>query len=157
MTQNIVLDIKDPDLEKKLQDIQQTVLGQTEKQSAKLGKILRRRGLFSFKMFLRKHKIKLPKEQVPLFMDYLITKRSDLKDLEPEARRRLRQYKLKDQPEHLKTRDYLIYIESELAPTPPLTCKNCRWFMSAPPGYVDSCVELGTKGADDPCYGYTKK
>lgn len=157
MTRTITLDMNDPELDKKLKSIHEEIYKVTREDLHKLGKILRKRSVFFFKRFLKKHKIKMPAEHIPLFMDYLITKRIDLKDMEPAARVRLREYMLKNQPKDLKTRDYLLYVESELAPSDPVTCKSCRWFIVAPPGEHDTCVELGTKGSDRPCYGYVKK
>ena len=157
MAKVVTLDVNDPQLEQKLQALKNEVLEHTKKDIEKLGKILRRRGLFSFKMFLRKRKINLPQEHIPLFMDYLITKRIDLKDMEGDARQRLRQHLLKDEPENVKTEHYRLYVENCRPPNTPTTCKDCLWFMLAPPGEHTSCVKLGTKGSDAPCYGFVKK
>lgn len=122
----------------------------------RLGKILRRRSLFFFKSFLRSVNLldKIPPEMVPLFMDYLTIKHFDLQDLEPGARSRLREAKLDDQSEDVKTPDYKHYVDGS---DDPPSCKHCAWFVTPPAGEEDSCVALGTKGPDFPCYGFILK
>ena len=150
------LDLSDPLLEKKLSAIRSQLLASSPKHVQQLGRILRRRSIFFFKQFLRKLGMldKIPKEMVSLFMDYLIIKRIDLRDMEPDARRRLREATLEDQPEEEKTDDYKAYVEN--SEDPPM-CKHCRWFMETPPEDEKTCVELGTKGNDFPCFGFTLK
>jgi hypothetical protein len=150
------LDLADPDLEKKLEAIKSQLLVSASKNIQILGKILRRGSLFFFKQFLKKHKLlhQIPQNTVPLFMDYLIVNRIDLKDMWPESRSRLREATLENQPDTEKTEDYLKYIDDS---DDPPTCKHCVWFVDAPEGEEKSCVSMGTKGCDFPCYGFTLK
>lgn len=98
---------------------------------------------------------RIAKDDLSLFMDWLITQRIDLKDMEDEARHRLRMHTLQDQPAHEKTKDYTTAEKSgELY---LLSCKHCRWFREAPWGEDKDCVELGSRGSDKPCYGFTRK
>ena len=150
------LDLNDPSIEERLKKIQKEMIASAPKHIKKLGKILRSKSILRFRWFLARHGYagKISPEDLPLFMDYLITQRIDLKDMEPEARKNLRAYSLRSEPESEKTNDYRILVE---APGSPPTCKDCEWFMKIPPGEDKNCVALGTKGIDKPCYGFTLK
>ena len=155
------LDINDPELERKLGDIHSEILHNSSKEQKKLGKILARRSLFFFKRFLKKHNLldKVPSDKLALFMDYLTINRLDLRHMAQDARTRLREAKLEDQPPEERTRDYIECIEHGCDMHPngePWSCKHCQWFVEAPPDEVKSCVALGTKGIDMPCYGFIK-
>ena len=143
----------DPELEQKLNALNAQLVASAPEHIRRLGRILRRGSLFFFKNYLAERGIlhKIPKEMVPLFMDYLIVKRLDLADLAAESRTRLRDAMLEDQPEDCKTEDYVRYVEKA---TNPPSCKACRWFVQAPAEGEASCVALGSKGADFPCYGF---
>jgi len=148
------LDVNDPDVQSKMDGLHQQMLAGSPKRVRQLGKILRARSVTRMRLFLLRYGLggKIKKHELPLFMDWLITKRIDLKDMEPEARKRLRVHTLENQPEGEKTEDYTVFIESS---GKPLTCKHCSWFVVAPPDEEKSCVEMGTKGIDTPCYGFT--
>lgn len=157
------LDINDPDVEEKLKQIHAQMLAASPKQIRKLGKILRSRSVLRLRWFLARHGHagEIDPKDLPLFMDYLITQRIDLKDMEPDARRRLREHSLKKQPVNERTKDYIECIEHGCTRLPHgetrWSCKLCAWFIVAPPGDDKSCVEMGTKGIDEPCYGFTIK
>lgn len=81
----------------------------------------------------------------------------DLKDLEPDARARLRARTLAGDDASRMTDDYRAGLERGA----DLRCRDCRWFVQAPndgdSADVDqtkSCVALGTKGADAACFGF---
>lgn len=151
------IDLLDPQIEEKLKAFQESLLAQAPAHIRKLGKILRRKSIFSLHKFLVEHGYagRVPAGDLPYFMDYLITQRIDLKDMHEEARRRLRVRTLLDQPKDAKTGDYMKYVEES---GEPAHCRDCQWFMQAPPGEEKSCVQLGSsKGGDEPCYGFTKK
>lgn len=81
----------------------------------------------------------------------------DLKDLEPDARARLRARTLASDDASQMTDDYRAGLERRS----DLRCRDCQWFVQAPNDgdltNVDqskSCVELGTKGADVACFGF---
>jgi len=119
--------------------------------------VIRENDLESFKDFLHRNMVAVPDEHAAAFRDYIITRRIDLKDLEPEARVRLRQTTLEANPDDLKdaTGDYLAGKAGGV----DLRCRLCGWFVKAPnDGEGDSqdksCVALGTKGADAACPGF---
>ena len=150
------LDPSDPNVEAKIKEIQQKMLSASPKHIQRLGKILRAKSLLRLRWFLSKHGYagKIAPSELPLFMDYLITQRIDLKDMEPESRKNLRAYSLRNEPESSKTDDYRKHVEYT---DDPMLCKSCEWFMKAPPKEDKNCVSLGTKGIDKPCYGFTLK
>lgn len=151
------IDFLDPQVKEKLEELQKSIVAQAPVHIKKLGKILRRRSIFSLHRFLVEHGYagKIPTRDLPVFMDYLITQRIDLKDMHEEARSRLRIRTLLDQPPEAKTGDYVEYVEQGAK---YVHCRDCEWFVKAPPGEEKSCVQLGgTKGCDEPCYGFTKK
>lgn len=149
--------INPSEIEEKIKAFQEGLLAQAPKHLKKLGKILRRRSIFSMHKFLVDHGYagKVLASDLPLFMDYLITQRIDLKDMHDEARERLRERTLMDQPPESKTIDYKRYVESG---SNPIHCRDCQWFMNSPSNEEKSCVQLGgAKGCDEPCYGFTRK
>jgi hypothetical protein len=150
------LDIGDPNIEEKVKELHQQMLAASPKRVKKLGKILRSRSVLRLRWFLAKHGYagKIAPSDLPLFMDYLITQRIDLKDMEPEARKNLRAYSLRNEPDSEKTEDYREHVENAKEPK---TCKHCKWFMEKPPGEDKNCVALGTKGIDRACHGFTLK
>lgn len=151
------INLLDPQIEKKLKELQNSILAQAPAHIKKLGKILRRRSIFSLHRFLVEHGYsgKILPRDLPVFMDYLITQRIDLKDMHEEARVRLRNRTLVGQPPEAKTDDYKKYVEEG---SKYVYCRDCEWFVKAPPDEEKSCVQLGgTKGIDEPCYGFTKK
>lgn len=124
-----------------------------------LGEVLRRsvdQDVSGLAQFLKTHEIEVAPEHLEEFRDVLIVKRIDLKDLEPAARERLRAQTLSsDDPSQMT----LDYIEAAKAGGVP-QCRNCRWFVTAPgdgtPTGDQPCVNFGTKGADQACFGFTK-
>ena len=149
------------DFEKRLEDARAKVLGMAPPHLQALGKILRRSiehdTLAALKRFLLRHRLWNGgiARNLGLFRDYLIIGRIDLKDLEPAARARLRSDTLRGQDAEKQTPDYRA---GELRGV-FMRCRDCKYFVSAPkdgqPNGDKSCVELGTKGADKACYGYT--
>ena len=153
MAQNLL----DRRIKEKLEELQKSIEANAPAHIKKLGKILRRRSVFSLRRFLvdNGYAGKIGLADLPLFMDYLITQRIDMKDMHDEARSRLRIQTLLNQPKEAKTSDYVKYIEESIE---PMYCKNCQWFMEPPPGEEESCIKAGgSKGCDEPCYGFTKK
>ena len=153
----MALNLLDPQIKEKLEELQKSIIAQAPDHIKKLGKILRRRSVFYLRRFLVEHGYagKVVLSDLPLFMDYLITQRIDLKDMHEEARIRLRIKTLLNQPPEAKTDDYKKYVEESIE---PVNCRNCQWFTEAPPGEEKGCVQLGgAKGSDEPCYGFTKK
>jgi len=124
-----------------------------------LGDILRKSvtdgDLEPLAQFLAKHEIDVPRDKLEQFRDLLIVRRLDLKDLEPDARRRLRSRVVADQDEAQMTPDYLAAKRAGITPR----CRGCRYFTIPPndgsPNGDKACVSLGTKGVDEACFGYT--
>lgn len=89
--------------------------------------------------------------------DLVILRRLDLKDLAPAARERLRARALDTQSTIFRAVDYDAAINAGETPR----CRDCVHFVIAPhdglPGGDKSCVELGAKGLDAACFGYSKK
>ena len=149
------------DFEKRLEDAKTRILGMAAPHLQALGKILRRsvehETLAAFKRFLLKHQLWNGgiARNLALFRDFLILSRIDLKDLEPAARARLRTYTLRAQDADKMTPDYRAGYLARA----DMRCRDCKYFVTAPhdqePNGDKSCVELGTKGADRACYGYT--
>lgn len=154
------LDISDPRIQEKMNELHGQLIAHSPKHVQRLGKILRSRSEMRMRLFLRRHGHagKIPKEDIPQFMDYLITKRLDLKDMAHDARQRLRQHwldKATDEEKLDRTEDYMNIIEKQDKPL--LACRDCKWFGSAPADDEEPCMKLGTMGADIPCYGFTLK
>ena len=149
--------------ERQLKQWQERTLANAPDHIRALGPILRKsvetglvNGLWRFCL---KHGIDVPRRQLALFRDYLITQRFDLKDLEPAARARVRLHVLRSEDKANMTRDYRL---GQLAGV-KMTCMECRYFVTAPddgdpndPDSTKSCVDLGTKGADAACFGFTR-
>lgn len=151
------LNINDPALAQKMADLQAQMMAQSPEHVKKLGKILRRRSTFFFSRYLKSMGLlnRIAPKDLPLFMDYLITQRLDLKDMAQESRDRLRTATLKNEPDAEKTLDYIRCVENSEDEDWP-RCRNCHWFVQAPLA-EKSCVEMGSKGIDAPCYGFTLK
>lgn len=148
-------------LEKRVQDWNESMLAKAPEHLRTLGVLLRKSlitgSLSGLKRFLLKHRLWHPRMQqhLAVLRDYLIIQRIDLKDLEPDARTRLRNLTLKDQDRSRMTHDFKV----GLIRGDDMRCRNCRFFVTPPRDGLEnadkSCVELGTKGADKACYGYT--
>ena len=110
----------------------------------------------SFRDFLNEHSIPFQEDWLHDLRDLIVIQRFDLKDLEPEARQRLRHRTL-EQDAHVPTDDYVAACKSGSIPN----CCDCEWFVNAPNDSDDnselSCVQMGTKGADLACVGFTNK
>jgi len=149
------------DVEKRVAEAKKILDLQTPEHIKTLGKILRRSvedgSLVELQAFLEENEVVIPPAELKAFRDHLIIHRVDLKDLEPAARERLfLRAHLREDSRNM-TQDYREagYRGKQLR------CRDCRWFISAPMDGDNngekSCVELGTKGADLACYGFTKK
>jgi hypothetical protein len=146
-------------LEKHLRKMREKVLADAPAHIRQLGRILRRSvetdSLVKFRHFLREHDLKVARKDLPAVRDYLIINRIDLKDLEPAARERLRARMLIKEDPRLMSEDYRNVAQRGEVPS----CRDCRWFVIPPEdGDQDgekSCVAMGTKGADQACYGFT--
>jgi hypothetical protein len=97
--------------------------------------------------------IRVPTEKLEEFRDLLITRRLPLKDLEPEARKRLRDRLLSKEADVEASADYRSLLAAGSVPL----CKQCRWFVVPPRDGSEvgekSCVEMGAKGSDRACGG----
>jgi len=131
-------------------------LKRSPKAIRKAGQVLRSGDMREFRKLLRREGIVMVFDDVQSFADYLVTQRLDLKDLEPEARARLRDRTL-SKCSNLKeaTQDYRDGILSGA----DLRCKECQWFVTSPmdgdgEDHDKSCVELGAKGVDTACVGF---
>lgn len=89
-------------------------------------------------------------EDTVAFRDFLATQLVELKDLEPQARARLRLLTLAKEEEE-PSQDYNHAVAAGRVPL----CRDCQWFVRAPAGEDESCVALGAKGADQGCFGFT--
>jgi hypothetical protein len=151
------------DLEKQIAEWREHMRRKLPPHVSKLRHILRRsvhtHRFSALERWCQKHGPRIHPSRLPLLRDFLVTQFLDLKDLEPGARARLRLYKLGQQDKRQMTNDYLTGIRSGQA----LQCRDCRWFVKAPndgdlndPHHDKSCVELGTKGVDVACFGFTR-
>jgi hypothetical protein len=107
----------------------------------------------------KKRGLRLKRRQLRPFADFLITRLLELKDLEPDARARLRRDALMRQDASRTTEDY----RRGFAAGEDLRCRDCRYFVTAPnegdstdASDSQSCVALGTKGADQACVGFVR-
>ena len=123
-------------------------LGPILRKSATTGKVS------ALRRFCRRHGFEVPRGRFGLFRDSLIVQRIDMKDLEPAARERLRRHVLAGEDKLKATPDYLAARDPR--------CRDCRYFVTAPrdgdpadPNSTKSCVQMGTKGADAACVGFT--
>jgi hypothetical protein len=149
------------EIESEIEKAQKQLLEQTPEHIIELGDILRRSietdELDEFRSYLQKHEIDIAggKHKLEAFRDLLVIQRIDLKDLEPAARARLRSRTLNSEDPSMMTKDYQDAASTGVMPV----CKDCRWFVTPPKdggeGSDKSCVQLGTKGADMACYGFT--
>lgn len=145
--------------ERRLKSASEAMQQQAPEHVIELGKIIRKNiaggSMVKFKRFLKEHNIDIPTRNLEAFRDHLIIQRIDLKDLEPAARERifLRAHACED-PSNM-TKDFLQAWKTRGIPK----CRECKWFVTAPMDGDDnaekSCVEMGTKGADHACYGFT--
>ena len=146
-------------LEARLCKMREKVLADAPAHIRRLGRILRRSAetdnLVRLRRYLRGHDIKVARKDLPAVRDYLIINRIDLKDLEPAARERLRARTLIKEDPRLMSLDYRKVAQRGEVPS----CRDCRWFVTPPEdGEQDeekSCVAMGTKGADQACFGFT--
>lgn len=147
------------EFEQGLKDAKARIEKQTPVHLRRLGKILRRsvekNTLVKLRRFLRDHNIRVARKDLESFRDHLIIHRIDLKDLEPAARARIfARAHAREDPRRMSP-DYSQAIEGGSIPN----CRDCRWFVTAPNDGEDnsdkSCVEMGTKGADVACFGFT--
>ena len=151
------------DFERQMREYVQRVLDAAPEHVRTLGLIIRKSittgKLNALWRFCLKHAVDITKGHLPLFRDWLITQRIDLKDLEPEARERLRKHTLRFQDACKMTPDY----RAGMLGGKSMHCRDCKYFVRAPndgdpdlnnPPADKSCVALGTKGADVACYGH---
>lgn len=126
-------------------------LGDIVRESVQTGDLQR------FAEFLLEQQIAIQEGLLEQVRDLVILRRLDLKDLEPAARERLRARVLSTQDPQQATDDY---TSEALAGRTP-RCLDCHYFATAPcdesSGGDQSCVELGAKGGDEACIGFTKK
>lgn len=144
--------------ERRLKTASEAMQQQAPEHVIELGEIIRKNiaggSIVKFKRFLREHEIDIPRRDLEAFRDHLIIQRIDLKDLEPAARDRIfMRAHAKEDPIH-KSEDFIRASKDGIP-----RCRNCRWFVTAPQDSdcndEKSCVEMGTKGADVACYGFT--
>jgi hypothetical protein len=147
------------ELEQQLKDASAKIQAQAPAHIRRLGKILRRSvkkdTLVKLRRFLKEQNIRIARRDLEAFRDHLIIHRIDLKDLEPAARARIfDRAHAKEDPRRMSP-DYMTAANRGRIPN----CRDCRWFVTAPKDDGDnaekSCVEMGTKGADTACYGFT--
>lgn len=150
-------------LESEMARAREELLDKVPEELVELGNILRRSvekgDLEEFKQFLEDSSITITVDDSQLegLRDLLIIQRVDTKDLEQSARFRLRDRTLLNDDPAAATADYTSAVASSgHAPS----CKHCDWFVTPPndggENSEKSCVEMGTKGADKACYGFTK-
>lgn len=148
-------------LETEIQKAQKELLEQTPEHILELGNVLRRsietEGLDEFRSYLQEHTIEIAggERELYRFRDLLITQRIDMKDLEPDARARLRTYTLAAEDQNTMSLDYQTVASTGTLPR----CRDCQWFVTPPNDGEEnadkSCVAMGTKGADQACFGFT--
>jgi hypothetical protein len=114
--------------------------------------------LSEFKAVLEKREMPFDESRLEQLRDLIIVQRFDLKEFEPAARERLRARTLQEEDPSMMTADYGRAIRAGEVPH----CRDCQWFVIAPKdGATEadnkSCVQLGTKGADQACIGFTLK
>ena len=114
--------------------------------------------------YLKEQGIEVDEKRLEEFRDVLIVGRIDLMDLAPAARERLRARTLLKQPPAAMTDEY----RSAITAGKQLHCRECRYFVTPPndgplgESFVikdghKACVEFGTKGADEACFGFLSK
>lgn len=147
------------EFDEKISKQAETRLRVTKEQDEQLAKLVRRStetgSLVKLHRFLEDQEIDMPKRNLMGFRDYLIINRLDMKDLEPAARARLRDKLLAIKDSCEMSDDYRQATCSGSVPR----CRDCRWFVTAPDDGEEnsdkSCVQMGTKGADVACVGFT--
>jgi hypothetical protein len=147
------------DLEAQFAAVRQKYLEALPEHLRTLGDILRRtvaeNDLAPLAKFLAEQEIEVAADKLEHFRDLLIVRRLDLKDLEPDARQRLRSRVVAIQDSTQMTADYVAAKTAGAVPR----CRGCRYFVTPPnDGSVDgdkACVSFGTRGGDEACYGYT--
>lgn len=129
---------------------------------ANLGTLLRESlvtgDISEFIAFLENRNMHFEETRVEHLRDLIIVQRFDLKDLEPEARKRLRARTLLADDQSRMTPDYRQSVSLGGIPS----CRDCQYFVTAPrDGTTEdddkACVDFGTKGADQACFGYRFK
>lgn len=115
--------------------------------------------LGALRRWCKQNGLRVSRHQLRAFRDFLATRLLNLADLEPAARARLRTAALRGQDLVQMTDDY----RQDSARGEDLRCRDCRYFVTAPgdsdprdPNHAKSCVELGTKGADQACVGFVR-
>src|SRR5258708_6653863 len=97
------------DFEKQVAEWREHALMRLPAHVRALGPILRHavktHRLGALERWCRKYGFEIERRRLPIFRDVLITQRLDLKDLEPDARARLRVHRLGDQDEARMTAD----------------------------------------------------
>ena len=149
------------DFEADIQKAKDQILGSVPEDIANLGTLLREclaTGDYSeFRRFLDERDLRFEKGHLEHLADLIIVQRFDLKDLEPAARTRLRHRTLLNEDPAMMTVDYKAAVDASGIPS----CRDCHWFINGPDDMGDhdnkSCVALGTKGADQACFGFTRK
>jgi len=144
-----------------IQKAKDRILDSVSEDIANLGALIKESlatgDLSEFQGFLAKQEMHFAGSKLEYLRDLIIVQRFDLKEFEPEARLRLRQRTLLAEDPAMMTPDYKAAVEKDGIPH----CRDCRWFVTGPTdmGALDdkSCVELGTKGADQACIGFTFK
>lgn len=145
--------------ERRLKTAGEDILKAAPEHVKELGGIVRNNlangSLVELKAFLHLHDIEIDDCDLEAFRDHLIIQRIDLKDLEPAARERIFLRAHARENSENATKDFL----AEKRLSGKVRCRSCRWFVTAPfngsKNENKSCVELGTKGADHACYGFT--
>lgn len=149
------------ELETEIEQARKQMLDEAPEHLLELGNILRRsvetESLEEFRSYLQDQSIEFAggERELHRFRDLLITQRVDLKDLEPDARERLRVHTLASEDPSAMSHDYRAVASTGTIPR----CRDCRWFVTPPKDGEEnaekSCVEMGTKGADQACYGFS--
>src|SRR5579871_4554718 len=151
------------DFDQQVAEWREAALKQLPAHVRALGPILRRsvrtHRFVALERCCKRHGFTIERRRLPLFRDFLITQRLDLKDLEPDARARLRLHYLGSQDKSCMTADYRDAARAGDAPL----CRDCCFFITPPndadpsdPNATKSCVELRTKGSDVACFGFTR-
>jgi hypothetical protein len=143
-----------------LEAAKEKILSDAPDEIAALGGIIReaieKGNVTGFKKFLEEQEMSFD-GSIEHLMDLIIIQRLDLKDLEPAARVRLRARTLQSEDPAMMTPDYKTAVEADGIPN----CRDCRWFVTGPDDMGEhdnkSCVEHGTKGADQACFGFLFK
>lgn len=114
----------------------------------------------SLERYLRKLGFQVDRNRVEQLRDVLILNRSDLLELAPAARQRLRVVYLRDQPGGAMTEDFAmaLHLASGIPERGP-RCGQCQHFGHAPADEgpeAKPCIALGARGTDLACFGFTR-